>query len=314
MRTAVGLVAAGVGLAVLAAPTAMAAPDPATAKDPKAAARKALDALIERRETPIRPFVVGGTDVPDGKYPFQVALMFKGEDGELQFCGGSLIGPWQVLTAAHCADFFGEGEDQLPVEMLGVVAGRTVLSSAQGEKRDVVLVDVHPDWNPDTFVNDAAVLTLAAPIRTITPVKLVTPGTDALERPGRLATVTGWGNTILQPVGPGDGDVEFPDRMREAQVPLVSKDECETAYAEEDGTTPVDSTTMICAGRTGVDTCQGDSGGPMFFKAPGGTFLQLGITSWGYGCAATGFPGVYTRISAKEIGQFISGTRSRVRR
>jgi secreted trypsin-like serine protease len=54
---------------------------------------------------------------------------------------------------------------------------------------------------------------------------------------------------------------------------------------------------MLCAGRTKLDTCQGDSGGPLFFKAVGGGFIQAGITSWGFGCGATGFPGVYTRLS-----------------
>ena len=49
-------------------------------------------------------------------------------------------------------------------------------------------------------------------------------------------------------------------------------------------------------------TCQGDSGGPLFFKAVGGGFIQAGITSWGFGCGATGFPGVYTRLSNRGWG------------
>jgi secreted trypsin-like serine protease len=82
--------------------------------------------------------------------------------------------------------------------------------------------------------------------------------------------------------------------MREAQVPIVSRPECQTVYANVDA--PIDAT-MLCAGRTNLDTCQGDSGGPLFFKAVGGGFIQAGITSWGFGCGATGFPGVYTRLS-----------------
>jgi len=62
---------------------------------------------------------------------------------------------------------------------------------------------------------------------------------------------------------------------------------------------------MLCAGRTNLDTCQGDSGGPLFFKATGGGFIQAGITSWGIGCGATGFPGVYTRLSIRGVGNFI---------
>jgi Trypsin len=62
---------------------------------------------------------------------------------------------------------------------------------------------------------------------------------------------------------------------------------------------------MLCAGRTNLDTCQGDSGGPLFFKAAGSPgYIQAGITSWGIGCGATGFPGVYTRLSNPGGGEF----------
>ena len=62
---------------------------------------------------------------------------------------------------------------------------------------------------------------------------------------------------------------------------------------------------MLCAGRTNLDTCQGDSGGPLFFKSAGPGYIQAGITSWGFGCGATGFPGVYTRLSNRGVGNFI---------
>jgi len=59
---------------------------------------------------------------------------------------------------------------------------------------------------------------------------------------------------------------------------------------------------------TNKDTCQGDSGGPLFFKVAGGPgYIQAGITSWGIGCGATGFPGVYTRLGNRRIGNFILG-------
>lgn len=118
-----------------------------------------------------------------------------------------------------------------------------------------------------TFSFDAAVVHLASPINGIRPIMLVTPGVDALERPGTLATVTGWGNTIQQPAGPGGGGVNYPDRMREAQVPITSRAECRIVYANAGA--PIDAA-MLCAGRTHLDTCQGHSGGPLFFKAAGG--------------------------------------------
>jgi secreted trypsin-like serine protease len=249
--------------------------------------------------------IVGGTAVPNGKYPFQAALLaqsFGTNDYQRLFCGGSLITPFEVLTAAHCVEFFGDEPGQLPLSDLRVVVGRTVLTSTQGQKRRVAATSIHPRWNPATFSFDAAVVHLASPITGIRPVALVSPGVDAPERPGTLATVTGWGNTIQQPAGPGGGGVNFPDRMREAQVPITSRAECQTAYTNAGA--PIDAT-MLCAGRTNLDTCQGDSGGPLFFKAAGPGYIQAGITSWGIGCGATGFPGVYTRLSNRGVGNFI---------
>ena len=190
----------------------------------------------------------------------------------------------------------------IPLSDLRVVVGRTVLTGTQGQKRRAAAIDIHPRWDPVTFSFDAAVIHLASPINGIAPVQLVTPGVDALERPGTLATVTGWGNTIQQPAGPGGGGIHYPDRMREAKVPITSRAECQTVYTGAGA--PIDAT-MLCAGRTNLDTCQGDSGGPLFFKAAGPGYIQAGITSWGIGCGATGFPGVYTRLSNRGVGNFI---------
>ena len=249
--------------------------------------------------------IVGDQPVPNGKYRFQAALLaqsFGTDDWQRQYCGASLITPFEVLTAAHCVDFVGDEPEQVPISDLRVVVGRTVLTSTQGQKRRVAAIDIHPRWDPVNFSFDVAVVHLASPVNGIRPVMLVTPGVDALERPGTLATVTGWGNTIQQPAGPGGGGVNYPDRMREAQVPITSRAECATVYANAGA--PIDAT-MLCAGRTNLDTCQGDSGGPLFFKAVGGGFIQAGITSWGFGCGATGFPGVYTRLSNRGVGNFI---------
>jgi|SRR5215211_9451759 hypothetical protein len=66
--------------------------------------------------------IVGGTAVPNGKYKFQAALLaqsFGSNDFERQYCGGSLITPFEVLTAAHCVEFVGDEPGQLPIATCG---------------------------------------------------------------------------------------------------------------------------------------------------------------------------------------------------
>jgi secreted trypsin-like serine protease len=250
------------------------------------------------------PPVIGGTDVPDGKYPFMATLQFA-EFGptayDRHFCGGTLIGPRAVLTAAHCVDWIPEEQ----TNQLSVIVGRTQLSAAsQGQSRNVAYIFVHPGYNPGegSFVPDVAVLYLSEPVTGIAPVQLATPGTDALERPGRVVTGIGWGNIVQQEPFPGGGEFVGPDRLQEVNVPIVSDDECDISY---DGA--VEPAYEVCAGRTGKDTCQGDSGGPLFAAVPNSTrVVQIGITSWGAGCGALGFPGVYTQISNEEVGAFIA--------
>jgi secreted trypsin-like serine protease len=238
--------------------------------------------------------VVGGTAVQNGEYPFVSALLDVrwGNNGyKQQFCGGSLIDQDSVLTAAHCL--------VTPRRYLRVVVGRTVLSSGQGQVRMVSEITAHPHYRGNVSdAYDVAVLDLTRPVSGISPITPAPVGSDSLERPGRLATIAGWGNTIAQPAYGSDG-TNYPDRMRKARVPLVSDTDCRAAYGQE-----FYPSLMVCAGKKGVDTCQGDSGGPMWVKAAAGR-RQIGITSFGRGCGARGYPGVYTEVNAPSIRNFI---------
>ena len=248
-------------------------------------------------EPSIQPNVVGGTAVPDGKYPFVVAVLDKrygSTADQQQFCGATLIDPDSVLTAAHCV----RGN---AASNLRVTVGRTVLSSTQGQVRNVLRINTHSSYNPNLNQSyDAAVLKLSSPVTGVRPIKLATASQDALESPGRYARVAGWGNTVAQPVS-GSNGTSYPDRMREASVPVVSDTSARRTY----GSRFVPSL-MVAAGSTGKDTCQGDSGGPLFSYVSGSGYTQIGITSFGAGCGAAGYPGVYTEVNTSSVRSFIT--------
>ena len=177
----------------------------------------------------------------------------------------------------------------------------TVLSSDQGQVRRIDRlsdVDIHPNFSGGTLRNDAAVIKLDRPVKRIAPIALADFGSDDLDTPPGTATVAGWGSKVAQPPFAPGPPPRYPKRMQEADPPLVSDTRCETHYGEE-----FYPALMVCAGEKGVDTCQGDSGGPMFVD-DSGVLRQIGITSWGYGCARR-FPGVYAEVNAEPIHDFI---------
>ncbi|ONI89699.1 hypothetical protein ALI22I_14450 [Saccharothrix sp. ALI-22-I] len=251
------------------------------------------------------PDIIGGTEVPDGAYPFMATLQYKpwGATGyDRHYCGGSLIGPSAVLTAAHCVATITPDR----VVDWNVIVGRTQLTDdTRGQSRSIKNIYVHPKYK-DNGGYDTAVLILDTPVTDVTPIQLVTPGTDALERPGRQVTTTGWGNLVQQDPFPNSGAWQGPDRLQEVELPIVSATECAVSYGEF-GDDAIDPALDVCAGRTGKDACQGDSGGPLFVKVPGRqAFIQLGVTSRGMGCGSTGYPGIWTRLANEEIGAFIA--------
>ena len=265
----------------------------------------AVPAFAQDEDGSIEPQVVGGDSVPNGKYSFMTSLQgdFPGDgtSRKRHFCGGTLIDRRHVLTAGHCADVIGRGG--LPVNKLRVVVGITVLGTDQGQARSVDSlrdVAIHPRFKVlQSRRYDAAVIELSRPVKGIKPIKLLAPGNNSPENAGNKATITGWGNTKAQPANGGSGGSNLPKRMQEGRPAVVSDRAGKRAYDGEYA-----SKLMIAAGKGDVDTCQGDSGGPMFDRV-GDTRRQFGITSFGRGCAANNFPGVYTEVNAPAISRFI---------
>jgi len=219
--------------------------------------------------------IIGGKVVsPAFKYPFLVALVQKGQTPlNGQFCGASLISANRVLTAAHCCDAV--AADDIDV----LIHWQDLSKTTQGERIAVSSMEMHPDYNSRTIDNDVCVLKLAQST-TQAPAKLDDGSHSAV---GTSATVAGWGNTKTS-------GSSFPSQAMEVNVPIVSNEVCNSKESYGGEITKG----MMCAGfgQGGKDACQGDSGGPLFVDG-----VQIGVVSWGYGCAQPDMYGVYARVS-----------------
>src|SRR3954453_21844212 len=238
--------------------------------------------------------VVGGTDVPAGKYPY-VAYV---DIGHAFLCSGTLVTPTIVVTAGHCSSITGATERGTPIGLPGQVITVTLGSNKvdQGTDYTVKNVTVNPNYN--FLLNgsgyDVSLLELSTPAPFPT-VKIAGKGEEGLWKAGTMATIAGWGAT--------EEGGDLPDTMQSAEVPISTDAYAAAAYPSD-----FESKTQIGAGydKGGVDTCQGDSGGPLL--VPGsttGTLRLVGDTSYGNGCAEPHYPGIYGRLGDVTLREWI---------
>jgi trypsin len=160
-------------------------------------------------------------------------------------------------------------------------------------------------WNSATEADDVAVVQLDAPVDGIAFPTLPNSADRSHETPGTPALAMGWGSTKSQ--SPTDfGPGVYPDDLRQVELPVVSDNPCQGVF---DGVhnPAVYPKVMLCAGGDGQhDACTGDSGGPLLSPLADGGWELIGVTSWGNGCAVSGMPGVFTRLSAPEVHDFVA--------
>lgn len=219
--------------------------------------------------------IVGGEPVTD-KEEASYMVSLSGS------CGASIINSKWLLTAAHCVGYYSNAK----MAVLNLKEEGLNIKIKQSIK--------HPNYDGWTNTNDFALVELAEEIDlakyNLKPVKLADEQFDAdgYQAPGMDATVYGWGNIK-------EGQSNSQRQLNKVVVPIVSH---EVANAQDAYRGQLDET-MIAAGYAtgGKDSCQGDSGGPMVIFDHQNEPVQVGVVSWGEGCARANKYGVYAKVS-----------------
>ncbi|XP_020616819.1 elastase-1-like isoform X2 [Orbicella faveolata] len=236
---------------------------------------------------PITTRVVGGTDAQPNSWPWQISLRVKVQGKLYHICGGSLISPTHVVTAAHCV------VQKAAPSRYKVVVGEHDQTVTEGAEQvfDVSSVCFHEGFSMQHLRNDIAVLTLSNPVALSDRVNTVClPQGRQQVLTGTKCYITGWGRTI--------GGGKPANILQQAVMPVVDHQTC--AKANKD-LVPVDEPSMLCAGYATagnvISGCQGDSGGP-FVCEENGRFVLRGAVSWGHPrCEAENSYTVFARVS-----------------
>ncbi|KAK4878215.1 hypothetical protein RN001_010721 [Aquatica leii] len=217
--------------------------------------------------------LMGSTDASINDHRYLLSLQ-----GEHHYCGACILTESKGLTAAHCT----EGRDP---NILSVRAGSNHTEDG-GELIQVSDVKPHPNFDLNTLAYDIAILILVTPITIGVRVNL--PPVNQVVPEGATAVVAGWGAAK-----PNAGEPNAV-HLQKIEINRITDEKCNSSYYG------FFASSMFCFAAPNKGLCWGDHGSPLVHAGN-----QVGIVSWGYGCARPAYPGVYTKIANCEINSYI---------
>lgn len=211
--------------------------------------------------------IINGFDLDITDAPYQVSIA---NSNVFHFCGGSLISPDTVLTAAHCV---------YNIQYYNVYIQLGSSNLASGVGMPISNVAYHHEYNPSTNHNDIALIRMRGSVDLsdkIQPIELASND----PAPGTTALLSGWG---IQ----AESNTQPPRKLQGVYLSITSLKECRQAYGDH-----VIQNTNVCTYFEGKGACKGDSGGALVADGK-----IVGVASWGNGCAREGYPDVYAGVA-----------------
>ncbi|XP_001604991.1 chymotrypsin-1 [Nasonia vitripennis] len=216
---------------------------------------------------------LGGTDAPDGAYPYQAALRRKSKF----VCGASIINEHWLLTAAHCVNMMKDPKEAT------VLVGTNFVTGEGGHEYKVAYLIQHEDYDRDYIhVNDIALIRLVENIKftqKVQPVKL--PKDESKSYEGATAILAGWGS-----YGPNN---YTPRKLQHIRLQVISRNKCANEWKTSRNRTIIPAQLCTSSASDENMATHGDSGGPLVSDG-----VQIGVVSFAW----EGLPDVYGRVSS----------------